>query len=288
MRKNQVLGLTLILFVAILTFSALLTRSKPIPDLGELNQVTELPSDYKNVLAWPAPKSFNVPILMYHYVEYVTDKRDTIRQSLNINPNTFISQIKTLKKAGYTFITPVNLALALAGVSELPPKPVILSFDDGYRDFYTDVFPILKKEYVKVVIYVVPNFLDRPNYMYTSDIKEIAASQMVEIGAHTMDHMWLAGVDEKTAEYEVSQSRKFLQKLTGQPVNSFAYPYGAFDKTAETVVRKAGFLDAVSTVPGTTQSRENEYFLFRLRPGGRVGDELLSYISQPKFAEAIK
>lgn len=286
MLNNKYLGLFIISLVSILSLTAVIHRSKPIPDLGELNQVVELPANIKDVLSWPAPKSINVPILLYHYVEYVTDKRDTIRQSLNINPFIFTKQIETLKKAGYSFITPVDLSLALVGIVDLPSKPVILSFDDGYRDFYTDVFPILKKESIKVVAYLVPNFLDHLNYMYTTQVKEIAASGLVEIGAHTMDHMWLKGVNEKKAQYEIAGSRIFLQNLTGQAINSFAYPYGAFDTQSENLVQKAGFLNAVSTVPGITQSKENAYFLFRLRPGGRTGESLISYISQTTFASA--
>ncbi len=88
MLNNKNLGLFIIASVAFLSLISLIHRSKPIADLGELNQVTELPANIKDVLAWPAPKSINVPILMYHYVEYVTDKRDTIRQSLDIYPST--------------------------------------------------------------------------------------------------------------------------------------------------------------------------------------------------------
>lgn len=286
MLKGHNLGFVLITGLAVLALSSFMSRNRAIPDLGELNQVTEFPADIKNVLSWPAPTSLNVPILMYHYVEYVADKRDTIRQSLNIYPSTLTAQIETLKKAGYAFITPDDLSLAMRGVVDLPPKPVVLSFDDGYRDFYTDVFPILKKEYVKAVAYIVPNFLDHPNYMYTSEVKEVAASALVEIGAHTMDHMWLKGAPAKKADYEITESRNFLRKLTGQQINSFAYPYGAFDKEAMALVEKAGFLNAVSTLPGNTQSKENEYFLYRLRPGSRTGEALISYISQTKFASA--
>ena len=282
-RYRNLISLVIITTVVVTTFLVAHYR-KAVPDLGELNQVTELPEDVKDVLSWPVPKSIRIPILMYHYVEYVTDKRDTIRQSLDILPGTFTAQIDTLKKAGFTFITPVDLALSLTGVMELPAKPVILSFDDGYRDFYTDVFPIIKKENVRVVAYLVPGFLDRPNYMFTSQVKEIASSGLVEIGAHTMHHVWLKGLNTAQASYEINESRKALRRLTGQPVNSFAYPYGAFDKKTAGLVEKAGFMDAVSTVRGVDQSRENEYFWFRVRPGSLTGEALVNLLTKTKFA----
>ncbi len=90
------------------------------------------------------PNHFRIPILVYHYVEYVKDRGDKIRISLNIQPNIFESQIKTLKQAGYTFMMPKQIPDLFSGKISVPAKPIILSFDDGYKDFYTDVFPILK------------------------------------------------------------------------------------------------------------------------------------------------
>ena len=96
-----------------------------------------------------------VPILLYHYVEYVKDKGDTIRQSLDIVPRVFEEQIQTLLSDSYTFITMDELADYLDGEQSLPPKPIIITFDDGYRDLRTDVLPILQKYHVKAVAYIV-------------------------------------------------------------------------------------------------------------------------------------
>src|SRR5690348_2420505 len=206
----------------------------PVPNALIDHDETKLPQYALDVLGAKTESgathgpSVRLPILIYHYVEYVQDKGDTIRQSLNIPPHILTQQIETLKKAGYMFVTPSYSKYALDNKMKPADKIVMLTFDDGYRDFYTDVFPILQKEQVKAVAYIVPNFLDRPNFMYTSQLKEIAKSPWVEIGAHTMDHVWLKGVSEKTARYEIIQSRKTLQDLLGVPVNSFAYPYGAF------------------------------------------------------------
>lgn len=257
-----------------------------VPDTRELYQVTELPQYAKNVLGsstTASEPSVRLPILMYHYVEYVKDRRDTIRMGLDIQPNTLTAQIETLKNDGYLFVTPGYLTLALKGKIQPQTKIIMLTFDDGYRDFYTDVLPILEKEHVPAVAYIVPNFLNHPNYMTTAQVSEIAKSPWVVIGAHTMDHLWLKGLSFSLAQSEIIESRRVLRSMLHVDVNSFAYPYGAFDEQAEKIVESAGFTDAVATVPGIVHTPETQYFLYRLRPGGRTGPELLKFLQQDKF-----
>lgn len=228
------------------------------------------------------PKQLRVPILMFHYVEYVKDKGDTIRQSLDTTPYTFEEEIKTLVDAGYTFMTNSELADALDAKISLPPKPILLTFDDGYRDFYTDAYPVLKKYNVKATEYVITGFIGYPNNMTAEEIQEIATDGLVEIGAHTVDHANLKGMSEKRLVYEVEESKKTLEHLTGKPVVSFAYPYGAFDVPAIQEVAGAGFTSAVSTIPGADQLQIQRFFLYRLRSGGRTGKNLLSWLDSVK------
>ena len=271
--------MALLIFVTFFIFKSS-NFNKQIPD------VVELPKDVKESIKNLKPqKSFRVPILLYHYVEYVKDEGDTIRKSLNITPDTFDAEIKTLKDAGYEFITIRDLADALDDKITFAPKSVILTFDDGYRDFYTDVFPILKKYQVKAVAFVVPNFLGSPNNLDTWMLSEIAKSGLVEIGAHTMNHSYLTGLPLKRVKYEVMESKKYLEDRLGIKVSSFAYPYGAFDNTTIDVVKKAGFRAAVTTIPGTFTLDVNRFFLYRIRPGGRVGTALLDLLEQPNLAK---
>ncbi len=228
------------------------------------------------------PKMIRVPILMYHYVEYVKDKGDTIRQSLSLSPYTFEEEVKTLADAGYTFMTNAELAEALNGKIPLPAKPIVLTFDDGYRDFYTDVYPILKKYHAKATAYIISGFLDYPNNMFAWQVSQIADEGLVEIGAHTVNHAWLKGRSQKELVYQVDQSKKTLEALIGKPVVSFAYPYGAFDVPAIQAIAAAGFTSAVSTIPGADQYQTHRYFLYRLRPGGRTGASLLSWLETVK------
>ncbi len=224
-----------------------------------------------------------VPILMYHYVEYVKDKNDKTRISLNTPPEVLEQEIKTLSDAGYTFMTTGELADCLEGKVQLPPKPVVLTFDDGYRDFYTYAYPILKKYHAKATQYVISGFLGQSNHLLVSQLQEIAKDGLVEIGAHTVRHMWLKGLPLKVVSSEVFQSRVALEQLIKKPVISFAYPFGAFDNQTIEIVKAAGFRTSVSTLPGVEQTQINKFFLFRLRPGGRVGQRLLNLLNQKTY-----
>lgn len=249
-----------------------------IPDVVEIPLVVQ-----KSIENVKATKQFYVPILLYHYVEYIKDPGDTIRKSLNIIPAVFEEEVKTLKNAGYTFLTPKDLADVLDDKNILPENPVILTFDDGYRDFYTDVFPILKKYKVKAIAYIVPNFLDKPNNMDTWMLKELVKSGLVEIGAHSMNHSYLTELPQKSVEYEVVESKKYLEKILGIPIVSFAYPYGAFDNQTIKIIQDAGFKTAVTTIDGNLVMDINRFFLYRFRSGGRIGENLIKLVKEKKF-----
>lgn len=219
--------------------------------------------------------SYHIPILMYHYVEHVKDPGDKIRISLNTLPEILDQQLNTLVKANYTFLTASDLADILDGIKQPPPRPVVLTFDDGYRDFYTDAFPILKKYNVKAVNYVVSGFIDKPNNLTSDQLQEIAKSGLVEIGSHTINHLALAEVSESKAMEEIYTSKIALEQRLGVPVTVFAYPYGSFNLTDIQLVRKAGYRMAVSTIPGSQIGNEVRFFAYRLRPGVSTGQGLL-------------
>jgi len=224
-----------------------------------------------------------VPILLYHYVEYVQDKKDTMRQSLNIPPNIFEQQVKTLSDAGYTCMTAKELGEVLDGKMQLPEKPILLTFDDGHWDFDTVVLPILKKYHTKATAYIISGFLGGSDFMTQPQLQDVINSGLVDVGAHTVHHISLKGKVLPLVQYEVSQSKAALEQTYHIHVVSFAYPNGSFDLQAMHVVEEAGFTTAVSTIPGIEQSQEDRFFLYRLRPGYRTGQTLLTYLQQSIF-----
>jgi peptidoglycan/xylan/chitin deacetylase (PgdA/CDA1 family) len=267
------------------TFRARLVVETP------LTEMHRIPADVKKqmrkqALASPSA-SLRVPILTYHYVEYVKDGRDTIRQGLNVNPNIFEKQLKTLVDSNFTFMTAKELGEVLDGDMDLPLKPVLLTFDDGHWDLETDVLPLLIKYHVKATAYIVPGLLGGSDYLTIDQLKRVAESGLVEIADHTVHHLALKGRPEKSVKYEVEESKKMLEELLKIKIWSFAYPYGSFDQQAADIVKGAGFTNAVSTIAGNEQSEINRFFLYRLRPGSLTGQALLNYL-QEKRRQPIK
>jgi len=224
-----------------------------------------------------------LPILLYHYVEIVTDERDTIREGLSITPQVFESQLVTLVNNGFTPITFDDLSAYYAGRAELPNKPIIITFDDGYRDFYTDVFPLLKKHQIRAAIFVVSGFLDyTKNYLTRAQLKEIAASPLVEINAHSVNHPNLTLLSLPNAVWEITESKRALENFLGRPVNHFAYPFGAYSQALAYEVTRAGFHTAATVEFGVNQSFTHRFTLKRIRVGGFTGAEFLAKL-KPEF-----
>ena len=244
----------------------------------------QLAQQQRNVLTRVRSQSeIYLPILLYHYVEVVTDERDTIRQGLSITPQIFESQLTTLLANGFTPITFDDLSAYYAGRAELPPKPVIVTFDDGYRDFYTDAFPILKKHQVKAAIFVVSGFLDyTKNYLTRAQLKEIATSPLIEINAHSVNHPNLTLLSLPNAVWEITESKRALENFLSRPVNHFAYQFGAYSQILAYEVARAGFQTAATVEFGVNQSFTGRFTLKRIRVGGFTGPELLAKM-KPEF-----
>lgn len=284
--KTFIRQLNLLLFFLVLLLGSLLLsylfggeRTNPIVSDSQKAVIQSVHAE-KEVIA---AKTIRIPILMYHYVEYVTDMNDTFRMSMNITPDVFEKQLITLKDNGFTFLTMRELASALEGNTALPKKPVVLTFDDGYKDFFDVVLPILKKHTVKSVSYVSPGLLDQPNYMSRDNVIEIAGSGLVEVASHTVQHTNLSGASLQSAYYEIYESKRELEALIGEEVVSFAYPYGGFDEQSASLLHEAGYETAVTTEPGVEFTSGSEFRIMRIRPGVRVGEELVRYLEQDAF-----
>lgn len=224
-------------------------------------------------------RTYHLPILLYHYVEYVKDYRDTMRMSLNIRRDVFEKQMQDLLKEGYSFLTVRQAGEIISRKRMMPPKAVVLTFDDGYRDFYTDVFPILSFYKIKATVFLVSEFLNHSNNLTDAQVKELVESGLVEVGGHTYSHLALTGLAKEKAIKEIYNDKRNLEDKFRIKVTSFAYPYGAFNQKAADLVKEAGYEQAVSAVRGEEQSLENKFYLHRIRPGNATGEYLVNLLS---------
>lgn len=226
--------------------------------------------------------SLRVPILMYHYVENVTDARDTLRQSMATRPNFLEGQLQYLKSSGYTSISLTDLYWALNGAAKVPEKSVVLTFDDGYRDFYTDAYPLLKKYQIKAINYIIVNHIGRSGNLTEEMIKEMLASGLVEIGCHTLDHDYLPKDSLDKARREIVDCKKQLEERFGVKINHFAYPGGYYNADVVKMVKEAGFQTAAGTVPGVIHSLNDIYTLKRLHTGNLSPEVFGKHIQGPR------
>lgn len=228
----------------------------------------------------PANFHLKVPIIMYHYVEVVKDPTDKMRVSLNIRPEIFENQLKMINKNNYKTYYVRELADALYGYRKIDEKSIVLTFDDGYEDFYTYALPLLKKYKIKATFYVINNKIDKKGYVTLKELKEIADSGLVEVGAHTLDHVYLKGMSKQAQEKEIIQSKRELEEMLGIQIRTFAYPFGAFDDTSIEVVKEAGFAAAVSVIPGNVHSINERFYLYRIRAGGFQGPHMFDFVEK--------
>jgi len=222
-------------------------------------------------------KDYRIPIVTFHYVEYVKDPKDTIRKSLDIIPFVFDKELQAINNGHYKTIFVKDIPKIISGEIPYSSKSAALTFDDGYEDFYTDVFPLLKKYNVKATIFIVYDFIGRKGFMSEKQIKEIINSQLVELGAHTLDHLYLKLLPENIVIKQMSESKKILEETFKVKIESFAYPYGAFSQDTINLVRSAGYTNAVSEIPGIIQSNDNLFYLSRIRAGSFSYENIIRF-----------
>lgn len=239
---------------------------------------TKIPGE---VLSTIVERNVRLPIILYHYVEVVKDKGDTIRQSLNINPYIFEKQLKDLKDNGYTAYYVKDIPGILNGDIKINDKSVVLTFDDGYEDFYTDAFPIIQKYKTKVTLYVVYDFIGRKGFLNKQELVDIANSGLVEIGSHAVDHISMSGIATSEAKWQITRSKSLLEELLGIEIKTFAYPYGGFNAKTIDFVKEASYSAAVSVMSGVYHTNDEIFHLTRYR-AGMLGDSPVKVLEKLK------
>ena len=251
-----------------------------IPDDFGTYVTADTPEDYfLNVLS-PKPLSQDeistqVPILMYHHLS------EDVTNSEMVSPEQFEAQIRALAEAGYTGISFDELQAYVLRGEPLPEKPVVITFDDGYRSNYTLAYPILQKYGMKATIFAIGVSFGKDHYKDTDytitphfgadEAAEMTASGLISIQSHTYDmHQWppyedgsaavrenilqLPGESEESyvqaLTEDFTRSRALLEGATGQPVDVLAYPAGQYSTLTQVTLQSLGVHVTLSTNPG--------------------------------------
>jgi peptidoglycan/xylan/chitin deacetylase (PgdA/CDA1 family) len=220
------------------------------------------------------PHERPVPILEYHVVG--TPPPDAPFPELYVRRQAFAAQLRWLRRGGYH---PVSLRRVYdywkRGYA-LPPRPVVLSFDDGYREDFTNVRPLLLRyRWPAVLNLAVQNVLDRK---LTLRQLLLMVRDGWEIDAHTMTHVDLTTVYGSQLRYQVAGSRRWIRQRLRVPVAFFCYPSGRYNATVLRAVRAAGFLGATTENQGEASPRDGFLTLDRLRVNG--SDSLTAFAAK--------
>lgn len=210
-----------------------------------------------------------VPILMYHYISTPPDDADIYRRDLSVTPAHFRAQMAYLAEQGFHVISLYDLNLALRWGAPLPPDPVILTFDDGYRDAYTEAFPILQEFGFTATFFVITARLDEghPAYITWAQAQEMIWAGM-SIESHTKDHVDLRSRDQSFLAYQILGSVESIEAHTGRRPQFFCFPSGRWDEAALDVLRTAGLWAAVTTEGGVDHTTDSRLLLPRVRVSG--------------------
>jgi peptidoglycan/xylan/chitin deacetylase (PgdA/CDA1 family) len=234
-------------------------------------EVQPVPAEVVQAPAAPLPAGFTpapigvrpyIPILMYHYVRYVDRTADPLGFSLSVTPEQFAAQLAWLAANGYETVRMDSAAACVRGEGPCPVRAVVLTFDDGYLDAYTEALPRLQQYGFVATFYIVGHFVGQPNYLGWDELRALRDAGM-EIGAHTMSHPDLTRLGPDSARAEIAQSRAALMTELNIPVLSFCYPGGRYNADLAAIVRDAGFTSATTTVQDGPQA--DPFTLPRLR-----------------------
>lgn len=203
---------------------------------------------------------------MYHHIAVPPPNADAIRYDLSVPPDRFEAHLRYLKQAGYTTISLDALVYHLTRGWPLPPRPIIITFDDGYLDNYENAFPLLQKYGFSGAFFIITDVVNHrtPGYMTWDMVREMRAAGM-EFGAHGRTHIDLAQADLDQLVWQALGSTEVFQVELGEPARYIAYPSGKYDKDVIAVYHSAHYWAGLTTEPGVIQDSEHLFELKRVR-----------------------
>lgn len=230
------------------------------------------------LLAFFGPGSPEVPVLCYHNIYTGNTHEPGVmyisRQQLGL-------QLKNLSDSGYHSISPEQLYASFTGGKPLPPKSFLLTFDDSRKEHRTLAAPLLENLRYKATFFVMTVTIGKKGYLSAEDIRYLH-NQGNEIGAHTWDHPHLLKTGQMDIAQQITGPKSVLEKITGAPVTTFAYPFGEWNTWIIEKLRQNGYLLAFRLSDNKTSS-EKLYTVRRIMVSGTWSGEHLIAEMKRKF-----
>jgi peptidoglycan/xylan/chitin deacetylase (PgdA/CDA1 family) len=226
-----------------------------------------------------------IPILMYHQI--TPDPHPAFRP-YTVSRMSFTAHMRWLAATGHTAISLDQLLVARNGRGALPPKPVVITFDDGYLECVRYAMPVLRHHGFTAIFYMVAGLAGRASEWLARelgiqiqfslidwDTARRLTSEGFACGSHSMTHARLTAIGEDARLFELAASRRLLEEHLGREVRHLAYPFGSSDAPLRRLVEQTGYLSACSTNPGLSGLQEDPFLLSRIDITGH--DSLLDF-----------
>lgn len=224
---------------------------------------TDLATDPADTTAPVYPAGEYEPVVfMYHLI---LDEPYSVYENLFVRPSELEAQIGVLDSLGYDYAFAEEY-----GVKDRPTA--ILTFDDGYLDNYTEMFPILKRTGAKATVFLVTSLVGTDGYLTEAQIREMSASGLVSFQTHTVSHLELAAMSPARIAEEMEESIEYIESLTGKEVTALAYPAGRYSDVALAEVAK--YVDFAYTTESPSAADASDALLiprWRIPRGYSIG-----------------
>jgi len=219
--------------------------------------------------------SSRVPILMYHSVSDNLFGKSHPYYQINTSPRVFARQMRWLRQNGYRTMDIADMWAAIVAGTDLS-KTVVITFDDGYQDFHSSAFDVMKQCGFSATIYLAtdriqdtPVRIEGVDYLTWQEVRELH-SEGIRFGSHTVTHPDLRSLGPDQIDYELGYSKEIIEQKLGTAVKSFAYPFAFpeedkdFARFLVDILENLGFENGVSTILGRASRDSNPFYLPRL------------------------
>lgn len=201
--------------------------------------------------------NIGIPVLYYHSVD------ENAANEVTITPEKLQEQLDYINDKYYVTITMTELYDHIENNKPIPEKSILITFDDGYMNNYTEAFPMLKELNMTATIFCVGNSLDGSYYLSEEAIKEMS-DYGIDIESHTVNHVHLDTMSYDEQLLELKNSKNILEKITGKEVLSLAYPFGDYNDNTIKAAKDAGYKMGFTTKLGLSDRTDDIYKLDRI------------------------
>ena len=208
-----------------------------------------------------------VSVLMYHMIGDIPDNGAVLTEE------NFRAQLEFIRKNGFHPISMTELYAYVTEGAPLPEKPLCITFDDGYADNFSIVYPLMKEYGYPWTVFVITGDVGKPGRMTWDELREMAESRAVTIASHTATHPKLAEISAEAARADIAAAQRALKEKLGIENRWLAFPYGSYDAEVIDIAKSLGIQMVVTSDSGRVHTGDDPYTLRRAWIGNEVSEE---------------